>query len=290
METIGFLLAILTAFSHSAKGIFQKTNLKNINSNTLVFILSGLSILFWFPFVLYIGIPEITGKLILVFIFSGILFYAGKLFSFKALQSEDISYISPLNGLITVGVLLLGFILLKETPNLFGILGVFIILFGVYFLNFQKYHTNFFEPIKHIFTNKGSQFFLITVVCYSFTNIFDKIGVLETYPIFWLFIMNIFLFFTSLFGFLKTYKKDIQYIKNSYLVLIGTFVFYAIGHIAQMTAIQYIFIGYMSAIKTAGMLFTIILGGIFFKESNLPRKFLIGIFIVLGVVLVYFGK
>ena len=289
MELIWFFLAILTAFSHSLKGIFQKTNLKDINSNTLVFILSGLSIIFWFPFVLYNWIPEITLKLILVFIFSWILFYIWKIFSFKALQEEDISYISPLNWLITIGVLFLWFILLKETPSFFWILWVLIILFGVYFLNLEKYHTKFFDPIKHIFTNKWSQFFLITVVCYSFTNIFDKIWVLESYPIFWLFMMNVFLFFTSLYWFLKTYKKDLTYIKKSYLVLLWTFVFYALWHISQMTAIQYIFIWYMSAIKTAGMLFTIVLWWIFFKEKDLLRKFIIWFFIVLGVILIYFG-
>ena len=290
MEFIWFLLAILTAFSHAFKWIFQKINLKDMNSNTLIFLLSAWSIVFWFPFICYLGLPEITIKLILVFIFSGILFYIWKFFSFKALQEEDISYISPLHWLITIGVLFLWFILLKETPSFFWILWVLIILFWVYFLNLQKYHTKFFEPIKHIFTNKWSQFFLITVVCYSFTNIFDKIGVLESYPIFWLFMMNVFLFFTSFYWFTKTYKKDIWYIKNKYLLLLGTFVFYALWHIAQMTAIQYIFIGYMSAIKTAWMIFTIILWWIFFKEKDLLRKFIIWFFIVLWIVLIYFAK
>jgi len=90
MEAFWFFLAVLTSLSHSFKWVLQKAGLKNINSNTLVFVLSGLSVIFWLPFVIYTWIPELTTKLIWVFVLSWVLLYIWKLFSFKALQAEDI--------------------------------------------------------------------------------------------------------------------------------------------------------------------------------------------------------
>ncbi|USN59000.1 MAG: hypothetical protein H6767_02730 [Candidatus Peribacteria bacterium] len=46
------------------------------------------------------------------------MFYIGKLFSFKAFQVGDISYIAPLKGMIGVGVIILGAIILHEYPSL----------------------------------------------------------------------------------------------------------------------------------------------------------------------------
>lgn len=290
MEILWFLLAIVSALSHSIKGMFQKINLKDINSNTLIFVLSWLSTLFWIPFIITMWIPDISLKLILVFVLWSILFYIWKLFHFKALQIEDISYISPLMWLVTVWVVFLWMLFLNEVPSVYWITWIGFILIWVYFLNLQKYHTRFFEPIKHLYTNKWSQLFLITVICYSFTNIFDKIWVAESYPIFWIFLMNLSLFVISSFKLNKTFKKDILFFKKHSVLLLITFLFYVLGHITQMTAIQYIFIWYMSAIKTASLLFTIILWGIFFKEKDILKKFIYWLIIVMGLIFIYLGK
>lgn len=290
MEILGFLLAITSALSHAIKWMFQKVNLKDINSNALIFVLSWLSTLFWIPFIIKMWIPEISLKLLIVFILWSVLFYIWKLFHFKALQIEDISYISPLTWLVTVWVLILGIIILDEIPSIYWAIWVGFILIWVYFLNLQKYHTKFFEPIKHLYTNKWSQLFLISIICYSFTNILDKIWVAESYPIFWIFLMNLSLFVISSFKLNKTFKKDITFFRTHWGLVWITFFFYVLGHITQMTAIQYIFIWYMSAIKTASLLFTIILWWIFFKEKDILKKLAYWVLIVLWLVFIYLGK
>jgi len=290
MEIFWFLLALLSTLSHSLKWFFQKLNLKDINSNTLIFVLSWWSLIFWLPFVVNLWIPEISLKLFLVFIVGSVLFYIWKLFHFKAMQVEDISYIAPLMWLVTLWVVFLWMLILKEIPSLIWLIWIIIILISVYILNIQKYHTNFLEPIKHLFTNKWSRLFLITIFCYSFTNILDKIWVQESYPIFWIFLMNLSLFIISSFWLKKTYKKDILFIKDKYKLLIVTLFFYCLWHIAQFTAIQYIFIWYMSAIKTASLLFTIMLWWIFLNEKDILKKMILWLFIVIGLVLIYLGK
>lgn len=288
MITFWFLLALLSSFIQALKEISIKNNLKNLDWNTLIFILSGLSLILWFPFVLYNWIPDLSSKFFIVFFLSWFLFYIWKLFNFKALQIEDISYISPLKSLISIFVLFLWIIILNEIPNIFWLIGLLLVLIWLYLLNIQKYHKKFIEPIVHIFKNKGSQFFLVTIFCYGFTNIFDKIWVLETNPIFWIFVMNLFLFFVSLKNFLKDFSKNKEFITKRYKSILITFLFYSTSHITQMASLQYIFASYVSVIKSSSMLFVIIIWWIFFKEKDLLRKFFIWLLILVWIIFIYF--
>jgi len=287
MENFWFLLAILMSFINALKEISIKHNLKDIDSNSFIFILSSLSVIFWLPFVFYEGIPELSLKFWWVFFLSWILFYIWKLFNFKAMQAEQISYIAPLKALPTLGSLILWIVFLKELPSTVWIIWVIIVLFWVYILNLQKYHTKFFDPIIYLFKNKWARFYLITVFAYSFTIILDKIWVLESYPIFWIFMMNIFLFIMSFNKGRKKILENKNILIEKYKFIILTFLLYAGSHIAQMTAIQYIFVSYVSLIKTAWILFVILFWWIFFKEKDILRKLWIWTIIVLGVTLIY---
>lgn len=283
---IWFTLAILSAICQSFKDISIKNNLKDISSNTLIFMLSWLSIIFWFPFVINIWIPELSMKFWTVFFISGTLFYIWKMFNFKAMEIEDISYIAPLKWLMTVWVLILSIFLLDEIPSLLGIIWIILILIWTYFLNITKYNTGILEPILRIFKNKGSRFFLVTIFCYSITVVLDKIWIIESYPIFWIFMMNIFLFTLSLKNFIPNYKKEQKLIKKNIKFILLTSVLYWLSHITQMEAINIIFAWYVSAIKISSMLFTIILWWIFFNEKDIKKKLTIGLLIVLGVILI----
>lgn len=288
MESIWFLLAILSSFVQSLKEISIKNNLKGIDSNALIFILSFLSIIFWFPFIIYNWIPELSLKFWWVFFLSWILFYIWKLFSFKAFQVGDISTISPLKSLITVFSLFLWILIVWDKPSFLWLIWIIVIVVWVYFLNLQKYHTKIYDPIMHLFKNKWSKYFLVSIICYSFTFVFDKVWVLESNPIFWVFMMNFFLFFTSFNNFKKDYFKNKTFLITKYKFLFLTFFFYALSHITQMTALQFILLQYVSAIKTSSLLFAIVIWWLFFKEKWLKRKFLIWLIIVSWVILIYF--
>ncbi|USN58999.1 MAG: EamA family transporter [Candidatus Peribacteria bacterium] len=156
-------------------------------------------------------------------------------------------------------------------------------------MNLQKYHSRFIDPILFFWRDPGARLYLVTIVCYSFTNIFDKIGVTETSPVFWIFMMNVFLLVMSLKDMKQSYVQDMQVVKKKYLSFGSTFAFYAGSHITQMFAIQYLFVSYLSAIKIASMLLVIIFGGLFFKEQGVLKKAMVGTIIVFGVILIYFA-
>ncbi len=53
-----------------------------------------------------------------------------------------------------------------------------------------------------------------------------------------------------------------------------------------MIAVQMIFVSYVSAIKTAGLIFTIILGKIFFQETDFKKRLFVGVVVVIGILLI----
>lgn len=283
---IWFTLAIFSAIFQSLKQVYAKKNLKNISSDMLVFLLSLFWLIFWLPFVIYFWFPELSLKFILIFLFSGSLFYIWKIFNYKALEVADISYLSPLKSLLTIWVLIISAIFLKEYPSFLWYLWIFFILIGVYLLNTAKYHTKFLDPFINIAKNKWARLYFVMILCYSITTILDRVWVAETYPIFWIFSMNFFIFLFSLRGFLKVKKKELSIVRKNFLPIFITFIFYALTNICQMTAIDMIFIWYFSAIKISSMLFSIILWWIFFKEKDIKKKLLIWLLIVLGVILI----
>lgn len=285
-----FLLAIIVAILQWVKETSLKSNLKNINSNILIFLLAFFSVLFWLPFIVYFWIPDLSIKFWWVFLLSGFTLYVWKLLNFRAMQAEEISYIAPFRWLIMICVVIFSFILLWEYPSVLGWLGIFLILLWIYLLNITKYHTKFLDPILHITKNKSFLFILFSSIFYWLTTVLDKIGLSEAYPIFWIFIVNLYLVLISSKNFISTFSSNKKSILNSYNVIVITFILYLLIQLIQMEALKLIYPWYFSWIKNSSMLFTIILWWIFFNEKDIKKKLLTWLFIVLWVILIIVWK
>lgn len=151
---VWFWLAILSAIFQSFKEISIKNNLRELHSNSLIFLLSWLSVVFWLPFVLYIWVPELSLKFWLVFFVSWTLFYIWKIFSFKAIQIEDVSYLAPFKWLLTIWVVILSIFILDEYPSFLWLLWIVLIIIWTYLLNINSSNKKLIDPFLHIIKNK----------------------------------------------------------------------------------------------------------------------------------------
>jgi len=59
--------------------------------------------------------------------------------------------------------------------------------------------------------------------------------------------------------------------------------------LAQLYAYNYIDVAYVQAIKRINILFTILIGSVYFDEPRLKQRLLSGFIMVLGVILVIIG-
>lgn len=285
-----FLLSwIFLSFINSIKEIFTKHSLKTVDTKLLIWIVSLFSSFLMLPFVINEWLPNFTQTFFLAFIFGWILYFIWKFYYFKALKYWEISYIAPLKWLVTVNVIFTSWLLLWEIPRITWILWLFFVILWVYTLSIQKGHIKFLDPIKHLFTNKWSRFYLITALVYGFTVTIDKIWVLETSPFFWWFSMNMFLFFVTLPNIIKNKKKSKKLITDNYKVLSWLILLHTTVYIWQMYVIQNILASYTSAFKTSSALFTIVIWWLFFKEKDLKKKFVSWLIILAWIILIIFS-
>ena len=273
-------------FSNGFKEIFLKKTLKDIDTTVLMWILSWSTLLIVSPFLLKTGFPEYSHTLALSIVFWGALYFVGKYCYFKALEYWEISYIAPLKGITTINIVFTSWILLWELPSFQGLIGIIVIIVWVYVLSIQKGQIYFLEPIKYLFKNKWSQMFLVTTVAYGISVSIDKIWVLESSPFFRAFCMNGIIFVSVLPQMIKKLRSEKKKMIDIKWWLLFVIILHVVAYMMQMFAFEYLLAAYHSAFKTSSALVSIVVWGVLFKEKDLKKKFLAGLIICWGIVLI----
>lgn len=133
--TLTGLAVLLRIFSNSAANVFQKKLTAKgqhpllVNFLTYLF-LSLICLLFAFS-VKWTALPKTFW---LYAVLGGVAGALGNGFLVKALQHGDLSVLGPINAYKSVVGMVVGIFLLGEVPNLWGLLGVALIVYGSYFV------------------------------------------------------------------------------------------------------------------------------------------------------------
>lgn len=286
---IGIILAFGTAFFESLKDVFSKKGLENINEYVVGWSLRFFSFLLFIPILFFIDIPELNQDFWIALIISGVLNSIVTILYMKAIKSSDLSLTVPIVAFTSPFLLLTSPIIVGEFPSLFGLGGVLLIFVGTYMMKIKEKKKGFFEPIKSIFREKGPKLMLLVAFLWSITSNFDKIGVENSSPLFWVFAVNLFLtlILTPLM-FIKVKNAKKQITKNiKSLAAVGSF--NALALTCQMISISMILVVYTISIKRASIVLSAVLGYYIFKEKNLKER-LTGISIILaGIILITFS-
>lgn len=129
------LAVIIRVFSNPLGNVFQKRlTLKGCHPlavNFFTYLLLGIVCLFFITQYHWKDLPTVFWIWALVEGFIGAL---GNAFLVKALEKGDISILGPVNAYKSIVGMLIGIFLLREIPNIIGILGVAIIIYGSYYV------------------------------------------------------------------------------------------------------------------------------------------------------------
>ncbi|HVF69570.1 MAG TPA: DMT family transporter [Xanthomonadales bacterium] len=287
-----FLLSILSAIIYSFRGVLEKKTIQNVDKFVL-----GLAIrLFAFPFFFlpFIFNPKLAEPLFqtnlnfwfAVIFVSFICTPVETYFYYSALKDEELTTVLPILSLGPILTLFIGSFTLKEVPTIFGLLGVVMITFGIYTLKIQHAREGFLEPIKHLGKNKAIQFMFIVMVSQSVGAIFDKVGVSNANAYIYAFFNYFFVCISlSIIAMIKARQHLKQILINYKTFIIISFII-ASYTLLYLSALESGFAAYVSAIKNTYILFSIILGLVFLKETEGKQKIFAGLIIVIGLVLV----
>lgn len=282
-----FLLSLLTAISEATKDMFGKKGLAKVDEYLVAWGWRAFALPFLLPLLFFISIPKIDSQFWYALLIGGGLNTVTSILYMKAIKISPLSVTVPMLTFTPLFLLATSPFIVGEFPDIYGFIGVILIVAGAYLLNVQERGKGLLEPFKALLKQKGPILMLIVAFIWSVTSNIDKIGVLHSSPIFWVIAVNIFLFLTlSLIMLFKSRKNLKVQISSNAKSLLPIGLFSAIALIFQMTAIQMTLVAYVISIKRTSAIFASLYGFFIFKE-HFAKTRLLGVFImVLGVLFI----
>jgi drug/metabolite transporter (DMT)-like permease len=277
-----FLLSILSALFDGMKNLYAKKLTKQFDEYLLAFSTSIIIVLCLLPIVWFLGIPSIGEKFIFSMLITGIINAITLVLILKAIKLTDISLVAPLFSLSPALLLITSPFIIGEFPSLIGLIGIFCIMLGTYILNFKKKFS--LEPITCILKNDGQKLILIVAILWAISSNFYKIGMENSSPIFFIFLLNVFISIL-LFPFMLRKARFIK-LRNNWMNIIPLGILSAGTSVFQWIAASMTLIIYALSIKRLSILISVV-GGIFlFKEKKSFQRIIATMIILLGIYLI----
>jgi drug/metabolite transporter (DMT)-like permease len=282
-----FLPAVLTAFFYGVQSAYLKGVLPDADKQLVAWGIFFFSLPVYLGMLYVGGMPEVSTKFWLAFSVSlGINLIAWPLFV-RSIQLSDISLVMPLVAFTPVFILGVEFVVLGAVPQGLGLVGILLIVLGAYVLNVRKGMGGIFEPLTSLARNRGAVLMLIVAALWSISATVEKITVVESSPAFYLTALSV--GFALVFSPVVALRVDkpLQKLRGQWVRLAGAGLLTGAMAGFQMHAIQTTpLVNYVVSIKRAGMLVSVIVGWLIFKEKNILFRLIGAALMVAGVALI----
>lgn len=287
---LGIFLAFLTALFRFISDIISKVSMDdkemeetNYLTLSVFYRATGVPVLLFFVFIT--GVPEIGDKYYLVLPITIPSMIIATLIYMKALEISDISLVAPIKSISPVLLLVSGFLILGEFPDIYGLIGVLLLLCGIYTLKIEGMKKSVFEPVRKVYNDRGIQLVIIMAIIYSITAPLDKIGINASSAPFY----ALTLYSGGSIGLIIYHLITVGIInpKNHNVKKLSTVgVFNGFSGLTQMLALSMTLVIYVISIKRLSALMSSIYG-VFFLEEGLTKARIVAAFlIVVGSVLI----
>lgn len=282
-----FLPAVLTALFYGVQSAYLKGVLPAADQQLVAWGLFVFALPVYLGMLYFGGMPEVTSQFWIALAVSlGVNLIAWPLFV-RSIQLSDISLVMPLVAFTPVFVLGVEFVVLGELPAGLGLAGILLIVFGAYVLNIRKGMGGIFEPLTTLFGDRGAVLMLIVAALWSISATVEKITVRESSPAFYLTALAAGFSIAFLPVVATRVEKPLQKIREQWWRLAGAGLLTGAMAGFQMHAIEMTpLVNYVVSIKRAGMLVSVIVGWLFFKEKNILFRLIGALFMVAGVALI----
>lgn len=280
------ILGILTAFFEAVKDVFSKQNLKQSDEYVVAWSLAFFSVIFLIPWVISTGIPALNTQFAIALLIGGSINAVTAVLYIKAIKVSDLSLTVPLVALTPLFMLITSPLIVGEYPKLFDYIGILLIVTGSYLLNIKEKSQGYLAPFKALVKEPGPKLMLIVAFLWSITSNFDKIGVKNSSPIFWLFSLFSTMTVLLLPVLLHKTPNPSRKILKQLPMLAAMGFFNAVGVLCQMQALTLTLVVQVIAIKRTSVLMGVLFGHFIFKEKDIKQRLLGAAIMVFGVFVI----
>ena len=287
-----FIFASLTAFFEACKDATGKQSLKTLDEYSVLFSFMAVGVVLIVPVMLLTeGWPTLGPNYGWAVLVGGGLNILAFTLYVRALKIADLSLTVPLVTLTPLFLLGTSPLIVQEWPTWADGVGVVLLVVGSYVLNLDRVHImhsgaqfkqSFFAPLAAMVQNEGSRLMLCVAFLWSITSNFDKIGVVNSSPLFWV----ISLFSTIAAGmvpFVFRRGRNFGDLWKQWKLLGVTGAFNAIAVTFQMMALTLAPVAQVIAVKRTSALISVLFGHFCFGEKGLRSRLLGAAIMVSGV-------
>jgi drug/metabolite transporter (DMT)-like permease len=288
LTSVAVLLRIL---SNPLGNVFQKQLTAEGHHPVLV---NHLTYLLLAIFCIFLGIRvdwlQLSYQFWLYSILAGIVGALGNGFLVKALQKGDLSILGPVNSYKSVVSIIVGIFLLGEVPNIWGIAGIVLIIWGSYFVLDTTQEKFSWALLKR----SEIQYRIWAMILTAIEAVFIKKIIQASSPtiafISWCWFGAFFSFWLAVFYRVNVFSAFRTLAYNDlkkYLFLI-----ICIGTMQFMTnyAFDHMPVGYALSLFQLSIIISILLGYRYFKEKDIRKKMLGSVIMIVGSVMIILLK
>src|SRR5581483_11603429 len=283
---IWFLCSVLTAFFESIKDIFCKGNLKDVDEYMVSLSLTLFALPFLVPLLFFMKIPHLGNRFWTALFFGGSLNVIATILYMKAIKYSDLSITVPMVAFTPLFLLITSPLIVGEFPRLLGLVGIVLIVAGSYILNIKEKHRGYLAPFRALLKERGSKLMLIVAFIWSITSNFDKIGVQNSSPIFWIIAIDTFIAIVMAPVVFYKSQRDVKRISEGLMTLIPIGLFGGLTAIFQMKALTLTYVAYVISIKRTSTIMSVFFGHLIFNERGIKERLIGVLTMILGVLFV----
>ncbi len=281
-----YIYAVLSALFESLKDVSSKMGLKDMDEYLVTWAFGFFALPFLvLPFI-FISIPSLGSQYWIALLTDGTLNVIATILQLKAIKSSDLSLTIPLLAFTPLFLLIMSPIILGQFPTLLGVIGVIFIVLGSYVLNIQRRNAGYLAPFKAMVEQHGPKLMLIAAFILSITSSIDKIGVLNSSPLFWAVSVHTFTSVTLAPIIIRELNHHLKLTEMDIRLLFAVGLFSALAIVTQYIAITSLLVPYVIAIKRTSTIMSVLFGYLIFKEKGIKDRLLGAAIMVLGVILI----
>lgn len=267
-----FTLSLAAAFLMATNGAYMKRFFSDVSPWEMCIIPFFYATPFCAAALLVIEIPEIGPGFFPAMSWVLPLTMVAIILHFRAIHMSPLSLTLPFLSFTPVFVFITGDLILGETLNTMGTLGILLVVAGGYILNIDSARHGVLGPVKAIFREPGSAIMLLVAALYGLCSVGGKVLVLNSSPMFAA--MSLF----GVYGPLLTIvlvgvgKASFKNIIRKPLLGFGIGIGIFLEVICHNIAISLTAAAYMITIKRMAGIFSVLYGWLWFNEHGIRYR------------------
>lgn len=272
----------MRVLSNPLANVFQKSltgkGAHPVMVNFLTYLGLGLICIFWAADVPW---GELAPGFWIYSVLGGVTGALGNAFLVKALQTGELSVLGPINSYKSVIGLVMGIFLLGELPNVWGLAGIGLIIYGSYFI----LDTADEKFSLQLFRRKEIRYRLLALLLTAIEAVFDKKIILASSVgvafISWCWFGGMFAFLLLFFYRLRLDRKVALHISADWKLYASLLACMGLMQLTTNYVFAHMPVGYALSLFQLSIVVSVWLGFTVFREKDIGRK-IIGSLIMMG--------